>query len=338
MKTKFDSYSLNGIPEGCKRCVAGQKMVLFISGKCARNCVYCPLSKLRKNSEKTWANERECRSVKDAIQEVKGSNSNSCSITGGDPLLNLKKTLLYARALKNNFKDFHIHIYLSTKLVDEKNLKKLAEFVDEVRFHPEFLSSKEKFDEDVLKVKMAKKFWKRGNIGLEMPMIPGREVEMLEFILKVRESIDFVNLNELEIGDTNFDYIVNEFSLDKEGYTVRWSIKKGLWLMKEIEKANGKLKVHLCTAKTKNWHQYKNRLKNHTIMEFGKRTSDGTVIYFYTKSDVSDKIKKEDYFHDLQKKRYILNPKIVNQINCEVFRSEEYPTLDGDEVELEKIK
>jgi len=47
-KTKYDSYCINGIAEGCKYCVRGEKLVLFVSGKCSRQCWYCSLSNKRK--------------------------------------------------------------------------------------------------------------------------------------------------------------------------------------------------------------------------------------------------------------------------------------------------
>ncbi|MFA5084343.1 MAG: radical SAM protein, partial [Candidatus Paceibacterota bacterium] len=117
-KTKFASYCTNKLPEGCRFCVKGQKLVLFITGICSRNCFYCSLSEKRKNKDIVWANERECGSPKDAIAEAIASRAEGAGITGGDPLIVLDRTIKYAKALKKKFgKKFHIHIYLPTKLV-----------------------------------------------------------------------------------------------------------------------------------------------------------------------------------------------------------------------------
>ncbi len=339
-KTNYASYCLNGVAEGCKRCVKGRKMVLFITGKCSRNCVYCPLSKLRKNSDKIWANERKCKTIKDVLDEVKDSNANSCSITGGDPLIRLNRTLKYARVLKKNFKNFHIHIYLSTKLVDEKNLKFLSKVVDEVRFHPEFLSNPYKREEDIKKIKLAEKYWEKKNIGIEMPIFPDRKKEILGFIIELSKNIGFVNLNELEIGDSNFEFMIKKYKLNKNGYTIKKSLETGKWILKNLEKGKTKLRVHLCSAETKNWHQYKNRLKAHKIIKYGKRTKEGTVIYFTIKDKKDIKlINSKDYYLDKIKNRIILNPSIVQRLRkkYKILRIEEFPTYERDEIEIQEI-
>jgi uncharacterized protein len=339
-KTKFASYCLNGIPEGCKRCIQGKKTVLFITGKCSRNCVYCPLSNKRKNSDNVWANEKLCKSTKEVIYEIKESNSNSCSITGGDPLVRLKRTLIYAKAIKRKFPKFHIHIYLSTKLVNKKNLKKLSKVIDEVRFHPEFLSIPKKMNKDIEKIKLAKIFWRKENIGIEMPIFSDKKKETLDFIYQISKDIGFVNLNELEIGDTNFNFIIKKYKLNKNGYTIKGSLEAGKWILSQLGKSKTKLFVHLCSAETKNWHQYKNRLKAHKIIKFGKKTNEGTVIYFALKNNkIKPKINKSSFYFDKLKKRRILNPKIVRQLasRYKILRIEEYPTHDRDEVEVEEL-
>jgi uncharacterized protein len=333
-KSSFASYFVNGIPEGCKRCVEGKKLVLFVTGVCSRNCLYCPLSKKRKNIDKSWANEREFKKISELIKETIESKSSGAGITGGDPLIRLEKTLNYLKKLKKKFKNFHIHIYLSTKLVDLNKLKKISKLVDEVRFHPDLTK---KFEEEAEKIKMALNFWKKENIGIELPLFPDKKTEIFNFIKKASPFIGFVNLNELEIGETNFDYISKNYPLGEGGYVIRNSKKSGIEILKKAIKEKLNLKLHLCTAETKNWHQYKNRLLNHKILPYGKRTEDGTVIYFITPAFGETKIKGA-YF-DKPKKRFILPPKRINFLKKKhkIFRVEEYPTFDREEVEREEI-
>jgi uncharacterized protein len=162
MKSRYSSYYINDIAKGCKYCVKGEKVVLFISGKCSRNCYYCSLSNKRKNKDIIWSNERICRSEKDLINEAIESNATSAGITGGDPLQFMERTIKYAKALKNKFgKKFHIHIYLPTKLISKEKLKRLSKYIDEVRFHPEFLiNPNSDIDKDIEKIRLASQFWK----------------------------------------------------------------------------------------------------------------------------------------------------------------------------------
>jgi len=360
IKTKFSSYCLNDIACGCKLCIKGRKLVLFISGICSRNCYYCSLSDVRKNKDKIWANERPCQSVGEVIEEIKASHAKGAGITGGDPLLFLERTIEYAKAMKHEFgKRFHIHIYLPTKLVDRDKLEKLSEFVDEVRFHPEFLCrelSEEEAEEDMKKIFLASEFWDKESIGIELPVFPDKRQEILNFILKVKEHIGFVNLNELEISETNINNL-GKYEFKEGGYVVSGSIEAGIWILQELEKAETKIAVHLCTAELKDWHQYKNRLLLHEILPFGKRTEDGTVLYLaiYARDDeefnkLIKQLKSKKVYIDNKKMRIILPEKMAEKLIKElsfnkrnktrlfkIERVEEYPTYDGAEVMREKI-
>jgi pyruvate formate-lyase activating enzyme-like uncharacterized protein len=340
MKTPYSSYSLNGIANGCKYCVKGEKLVLFISGVCKRNCYYCSLSNKRKNKDIIWLNERASKSPKDAIIEAIDSNATSAGITGGDPFLFMNRTIKFAKALKHKFgKSFHIHIYLPTKYLSKSKLEKLSHYIDEVRFHPEFLINNNPYiiNKDIKKIKLASLFWKKQDIGIELPMIPEKKKEILNFILKVTPYIGFVNLNELEISETNFNIMTKKYKFNETGYVIKNSKKTGIWVLKEIKKSKSKLKIHFCTAELKNNFQFKNRLKRHKILQYGKKTSDGLVKYLvsYKKPEFGK------YYYDKSKKRYLLSQELAKKLltnNFKVFLIEEFPTYDRIEVEKEEIK
>lgn len=336
MKTKFDSYCINGIAKGCKYCVKGKKLVLFVTGVCTRNCWYCSLSKKRKNRNLIFANERECKNFDDILEEARESKATSAGITGGDPLIFFDKTIEFATKLKKTFgKKFHIHIYLPTKLVTKEKLEKLSKCVDEVRFHPEFLINPKKENEDFEKIKLASLFWKKENIGIELPMIPEKKKEILEFILKMEKFVSFVNLNEFELSETNFEIITKNYSLKEGGYVIQESLEAGKWILDELSKIKSKLKVHMCTADLKNCSQFANRLKRHKILPYGKKTKDGTVVYLV----VNKKLNLKNTFYDEKKKRTILSEKIAKKLigKEKIIRVEEYPTYDRIEVECEEL-
>ena len=345
-KTKFDSYCLRNfdVAEGCKSCVQGKKLVLFVSGKCFRNCKYCSLSNKRKNVDKTWANERECRNVNEVIEEAKESHACGAGITGGDPLLCLDRTLKFVVALKKEFGGgFHIHIYLPTEFVTEEGLKKLKKAgIDEVRFHPRFLEKN--IELELERISLASKFWKIKNIGIEIPMFPDKIRETFYFIKSVSEMISFVNLNELEISETNFGFIKSRYKLNEDSYTIQNSTESGLEILKRCEKEKLGLKIHLCTAKTKNLFQYKNRIKLRDTLPFGYRTNEGAVRYFIIDlKDISVKNKarllrefRGNICLDNKKKRLIISEKSVKKalfLGHKVERVEELPTFDGIELE-----
>jgi pyruvate formate-lyase activating enzyme-like uncharacterized protein len=339
MKTKYSSYNLNGLPEGCKHCVKGEKLVLFISGICSKNCWYCSLSEKRKNKNIVLFNERQAKSIKELIKEVKESRATSAGITGGDPLLFLQRTIKYARFLKKNFGNkFHIHIYIPTKLVTKEKLKKISKYIDEIRFNPEFSSvnNKNVLNVDIEKIKLASLFWKKKNIGIELPMIPDRKKDFLELIGKLKDSIGFVNLNEFELSETNSNIITKKYTLNEGGYTIKDSIKSGIWLLNKIKLKKINLKVHLCTAELKNNHQFKKRLLRHKILPFGHRTKEGMVEYLV----INKKIKNKDSYYDEQKKRTNLSEKLAKKLykQNKVYLVEEFPTFDRIETEKQEIK
>jgi len=308
-----------------------------VTGLCGRNCEFCPLSKLRKNIDKIYANEREVKTFKEIVEEIKNSRATGCSITGGDPILKFDRTYELAKELKKTFgKKFHIHIYLSTKLVTEEKLKKLSEVVDEVRFHPDF---EKQVNGEIEKIKLASKFFKRKNIGVEIPMFPDKFEKIYNFILGCKEFIGFLNLNELETGELSDATLRKKYKVNANGHTIKKSISAGKELIKRLENAGIILNVHLCTAELKNRYQFGNRLRNYKNFKFSIKTKDGTLIYFSTDTKNKKFLKKKDFFVDARKKQLILNPKVVRKIKdrIEIFRIEEYPTFDREEVLREEI-
>ncbi|MEM2954938.1 MAG: 4Fe-4S cluster-binding domain-containing protein [Candidatus Nanoarchaeia archaeon] len=347
-RTPFASYCLkeNGIAEGCKYCVRGEKLVLFITGICSRACFYCSLSTKRKNIDKIWANERRCPKIQDMLEEVEESRAKGAGITGGDPLLRLSRTLKYAKALKKSFGNlFHIHIYLPTKLVTKNKLKKLSKYIDEVRFHPIFITNNLNFiRNEIKKIKLASQFWPKENIGIELPLLPDRFIEILRIIRACSSFIGFVNLNEFEISDTNLDYVTKHYKINRDSYTIAGSKETGLKIIKELK--NSSLKIHLCTARTKNLYQYKNRLKLHKILPYGFRTKEGAVRYFviYPKNlfKVSKELNKfKQIYIDKRNKRIIVSEKIIPKLlktkKYKIARVEELPTWDSTNISFEYL-
>jgi pyruvate formate-lyase activating enzyme-like uncharacterized protein len=253
-KTKFCSWKNKSLPEGCRLCVQGKKLVLFVTGLCPRNCFYCPLSDRKKNKDIVWANEWQIKSDKDIITEVELCESKGAGITGGDPLLRLKRTIKYIRMLKKRFgRKFHIHLYATLENVTEKALSQLYKAgLDEIRFHPDLFN---------------KKIWKNALLaekyswlkGIEIPLLPNLEKQTTELIEYYKDHVDFFNLNELEFSDMNAQAMskAGYGTKDNISYAAAGSQELGLKLLKKYPK----LRMHFCTAQLKDKIQLANRIK-----------------------------------------------------------------------------
>lgn len=263
-KTKFSGVCSGNLIKGCAECVLGNKTVLFITGKCERKCYYCPLPESRKNLDVVYANERKLsnvNAVSEAIEEARLCSSKGIGITGGNPLLVLSRTIKFVNAFKKAFgKSFHIHIYLPTDIASKEKLEKLAKSgIDEIRFHPYFLSKDElglKAIENAYSLK--KKYgWK---VGIEIPSIPKTEKQTIQFIKTVK-NLDFLNLNEFEMPPLNGEQLVKRgMSTVGNSVAIKGSESTALKILKTLENQVN-YPIHYCSAKTKNLFQFKNRLK-----------------------------------------------------------------------------
>jgi hypothetical protein len=253
-KTKFYSWANGELAKGCKQCVKGEKLVLFITGLCPRRCYYCPISDRKYGKDVVYANEMPIRYVKEAIEEAKLCDAKGAGITGGDPLTRLERTLKYIKALKKKFgKKFHIHLYTSFDLADDKNLNKLYDAgLDEIRFHADI-------DNDKLwgRIENALKF--KWAVGIEIPVIPGKLRETKKLIDYFEGKVDFINLNELEVADNKISKLSKLGFLKKNrlSYAVKGSEEMALRLLKHAKGTN----LHFCTAKLKDKVQLGERIK-----------------------------------------------------------------------------
>jgi hypothetical protein len=297
-KTKYYSWKNNELADGCKQCVLGRKLVVFVTGICARNCFYCPLSEQKKNQDVIFANERQLKNENETgalVEEAKACKAKGAGITGGDPLARIERTCRYIKLLKKEFgKDFHIHLYAIMETLSSKNLKRLDDAgLDELRLHPDFTTDRNwrniELLYDIKNFELKRKY--SFDLGVEIPCIPGYDVQTKKLIDYFADKIDFLNLNELEISDTNSCELVDRkfVTKDRLSYGVKGSQELALSLLKYCSEKYSNLNVHYCTCKLKDGVQLRERLKlraNNTKKVFDIVTEDGTlvrgVIYLHT--------------------------------------------------------
>jgi uncharacterized protein len=257
-KTKYHSYKTGKLAKGCQLCVKGRKSVLFSTGLCPRNCFFCPISDKKKNNDVIFINELKINEldIKSLIKEIKLSSSKGVGITGGDPLVKISRTAGFIKILKKNLgKKFHIHLYTSFDLATENNLTKLHKAgLDEIRFHPDIDSEKLwKNIDNATKFKWV--------TGIEVPIIPDKEKELMRILEYFKDKVKFFNFNELEMSDNkNVSKFKTKYKLaNNESYAVKGSMDLGLKLLKYCSK--NKLNSHLCSVKLKDKVQLANRIK-----------------------------------------------------------------------------
>ncbi len=251
---------LGSLSEGCRRCLSGEKLVVFVTGECPLDCYYCPISQERRGSRQIFANERAITESHEILEEAKLSSATGASITGGEPLSVLSRTTQTIHLLKKTFgSNFHIHLYTGVTSLPVSSITALRNAgLDELRLH------------NVLAFSLSdlKQIQNTGMIvGGEIPVIPGTERQIQKIIhhldrysKNTASSTLFLNMNELEASETNYR------SLKKQGFDILpnslSSIKGSSTLASHIldwAATHSKLNVHYCPASSKDTVQLRNR-------------------------------------------------------------------------------
>ncbi len=256
---------------GCVLCHLGAKMVLFVTGRCRRTCWYCPLSRERKGRDVVFANERQVSSPSEAIEVAESMSALGTGVTGGEPLIELDRVVEYCRSLKEHFgPDHQIHLYTGLA-PDEITLRRLQGLVDEIRLHPPHEVWPCILETDFARSAVLAR--ERGFlIGIEVPALPG-----IEDLAAALPLLDFLNINELEWGETCANAMRDRGLELEDG--VHNAVKGARqW----AERLAGDPKVHFCSSVFKDSVQLRERLKRiaaNTARPFEEVTDDGTVVY-----------------------------------------------------------
>lgn len=269
------NYVLGELPKGCRICMNGGKLVLFVTGLCSKKCFYCPVS-VEKKGDVCYANERKVKSVNDIIEEAKLMNAEGTGITGGEPLLVYDRVKTYVNLLKNTFGSSH-HIHLYTTELSSRVVELVDEGLDEVRYHPVNLNISG-VDKSIVK-----RIREKADIGVEIPSIPGRFNDMVKLVLTAENlSFQFININELEFSETNYKQLKLMGLKIRKGHiaAVNGSISEALKLLKWASRKVKDISIHLCPSSFKDKYQYRLRLlrtAKNIAKPYEKINSDGTI-------------------------------------------------------------
>ncbi len=269
----------NYLPEGCRMCYKGAKMVLFVTGVCGNNCFYCPVSYERREKDMIFANEKRVEKDDDIIEVALLMDALGTGITGGEPLLRLDRVVHYIKLLKRRFGDSH-HIHLYTALAPNRGVIRSLRSagLDELRFHPP----------PHLWANIGKTYYRDSivaahelgiRVGIEVPSI---QADFSGILSLLEEVGGFLNLNELEFSETNAD------ELKKRGYVPVDDISSGVRGSKEVAELLNGSRFHFCSSLFKDAVQLRERLKRiakRTARDFDEITDDGTLVYGVIEGD-----------------------------------------------------
>ena len=340
-KMECGSACNGDLAEGCEHCINGSKMVLLVTGQCKWNCYYCPVSLEKKGLDVIYANEARVYTDDEIIAEAESMDATGTGITGGDPLLNVERTVHMIGLLKSKFgKEHHIHLYTAT--IDPEKVRMVEEArLDEIRFHPPVPMwthmSDTKLKEICGNTKMS--------VGIEVPAIPDMEEELSSLIQYAHSAgVGFINLNELEFSESNWDM------MSDHGFEIKDDISsavKGSYetAMKVMRKNKG-IPIHFCSSAFKDGVQLRRRLirrAEHICTDYQAITDDGTLVRGYVYGD-ADAIESRLLELDVPKELFVriegktevapwILEDIASNLEFKCYMSEQYPTADGLEVE-----
>jgi len=237
---------IDSLPKGCVKCYEGSKVVVFATGLCHDNCFYCPLSEQRRRD--VFFVDEEKASSKEAlnavIQEIWRIDAKGASFTGGDPLLKPSLTIKLLKNLKKEFgSSFHTHLYTSGRYATRELLEELySAGLDEIRFHPVR-------DEYLKSVENAIKYTNM-SVGIEVPALPHSFEWLKKLALFLEEHKgDFLNINELEVTETNVSALVERgYEPLQHPPVVKGSRETALSFLKWAAKNLRRVRVHFITC------------------------------------------------------------------------------------------
>ena len=348
------SAHTGALSRGCVLCGEGAKMVLFITGLCSHGCFYCPLSEKKSGKDVSHANERQVVSIREVLEEAVLMDVLGTGITGGDPLLVLRRTLRWIEELKVRFgPEHHIHLYTRTPASRNSLVKLRDAGLDEIRYHipPEDWSgegiARQEFGDSMGAARELKI-----DCGLEIPVFPDMRTELTDLCKwGFQAGAEFINLNELEMNYINHEELLKKdyFTASDISSAVKGSGETGERIIEHFSR-KGNFRIHLCTVSFKDGVQLKNRIGRRALnvmRPYHEMTEDNTLVRALIECAPTDEniealmnefeipgelIDKDMVNSCITTAWYIaeeLNP--VIPYRCAII--EEYPTFDRLEVE-----
>lgn len=270
--TKLDC---TGLSPGCRICAEGGWSCLFITGRCNCRCFFCPTAQTEDDLPTT--NGVDFRTPADYVGYLERFGFRGASISGGEPLMNPKRSLAYVRAVKKHFGDaMHVWLYTNGTLADGELLQQLGDAgLDEIRF--DIGASDYQLD----KLRLAAGVIP--TITVEIPAIPEDLPRLKGLLSELRDAgVMHLNLHQMRLTPHNFEHLsARDYTfLHGERVTVLESELAALEVLQHSLDNNIGLPVNYCSFVFKNRYQAQaSRLRNSPFMvkPFETLTANGYI-------------------------------------------------------------
>ncbi|MDZ4184958.1 MAG: radical SAM protein [Desulfuromonadales bacterium] len=201
--SKLDSQKLS---PGCRACLEGKWSCLFITGNCNCRCFYCPTAQDVGGDPGT--NNLDFPKVDDYVDYLARFDFSGASISGGEPLLVVEKSLKYLRAIRRRLGDgIHLWLYTNGTLLTVDIAKRLRDAgLDEIRV--DIGATGYALDQVKLAVGIIP------HITVEIPAIPEEAERLQQKLVEMADcGVNYLNLHQLRLTNHNYLHLVGR------GYT-----------------------------------------------------------------------------------------------------------------------
>ncbi|NVN91836.1 MAG: radical SAM protein [Desulfuromonadales bacterium] len=197
--TKVDSRRLS---PGCRTCANGAWSCLFINGRCNASCFYCPTS--QDETDGPLSNGIPFETPEDYAEYVALFGFTGVSISGGEPLLTLERTLAHIAAVRRRCGDaVHLWMYTNGTLFTRGIASALADAgLAEIRFD----IGATRYDLSKLRLAVGV----IPTITVEIPAVPEEEELMREKLVEMAAAgVQHLNLHQMRLTPHNLRHLAN---------------------------------------------------------------------------------------------------------------------------------
>jgi len=195
--TKVDCRRLS---PGCRTCVAGGWSCLFINGRCNASCFYCPAS--QDETDGPQSNGIPFTTPEDYAEYVALFGFSGVSISGGEPLLTLDRTLAYLAAVRRRCGDeVHLWMYTNGTLLTRDIAGQLHDAgLAEIRFDIGATNY------DLTKLRLA--VGVIPTVTVEIPAVPEEEQLLRDKLIEMATAgVQHLNLHQMRLTPHNFRHL-----------------------------------------------------------------------------------------------------------------------------------